>query len=74
MVLLAADGVAVEAVYEPADCGAEVTENAAGRVPVTVVAHGFTGSARRPHVRRAAAAFRRHGAVITFSFRGHGAS
>ncbi|NEE59319.1 alpha/beta hydrolase, partial [Streptomyces sp. SID8455] len=48
MVLLAADGVAVEAVYEPADCGAEVTENAAGRVPVTVVAHGFTGSARRP--------------------------
>lgn len=74
VVLLAADGVAVEAVYEPADCGAEVTENAAGRVPVTVVAHGFTGSARRPHVRRAAAAFRRHGAVITFSFRGHGAS
>ncbi|WP_436738069.1 alpha/beta hydrolase [Streptomyces sp. BBFR102] len=72
--LLAADGVAIEAVYEPADGDADVTEDAAGRVPVTVVAHGFTGSATRPHVRRAAAVFRRHGAVVTFSFRGHGAS
>ncbi|MFE1150855.1 alpha/beta hydrolase [Streptomyces albidoflavus] len=74
MVLLAADGVAIEAVYEPADVDADVTQDAAGRVPVTVVAHGFTGSAGRPHVRRAAAVFRRYGAVITFSFRGHGAS
>ncbi|PKR47195.1 alpha/beta hydrolase [Streptomyces sp. EAG2] len=74
MVLLAADGVAIEAVYEPADFDADVTQDAAGRVPVTVVAHGFTGSAGRPHVRRAAAVFRRYGAVITFSFRGHGAS
>ncbi|MEU6434533.1 alpha/beta fold hydrolase [Streptomyces albidoflavus] len=74
MVLLAADGVAIEAVYEPADFDADVTHDAAGRVPVTVVAHGFTGSAGRPHVRRAAAVFRRYGAVITFSFRGHGAS
>ncbi|WP_107425398.1 alpha/beta fold hydrolase, partial [Streptomyces albidoflavus] len=74
MVLLAADGVAIEAVYEPADSDADVTHDAAGRVPVTVVAHGFTGSAGRPHVRRAAAVFRRYGAVITFSFRGHGAS
>ncbi|MHC8562397.1 hypothetical protein ACW23B_13715 [Streptomyces albidoflavus] len=45
MVLLAADGVAIEAVYEPADFDADVTQDAAGRVPVTVVAHGFTGSA-----------------------------
>ncbi|BDH52407.1 alpha/beta hydrolase [Streptomyces albus] len=74
MVLLAADGVAIEAVHEPADFDADVTHDAAGRVPVTVVAHGFTGSAGRPHVRRAAAVFRRYGAVITFSFRGHGAS
>ncbi|MCR0988452.1 alpha/beta hydrolase [Streptomyces albidoflavus] len=74
MVLLAADGVAIEAVYEPADFDADVTRDAAGRVPVTVVAHGFTGSVGRPHVRRAAAVFRRYGAVITFSFRGHGAS
>ncbi len=41
---------------------------------VFVVAHGFTGDADRPHVRRIAAAFARHGAVVTFSFRGHGAS
>lgn len=45
MVLLAADGVAIEAVHEPADFDADVTHDAAGRVPVTVVAHGFTGSA-----------------------------
>lgn len=39
-----------------------------------VVAHGFTGDADRPHVRRIAEAFAHHGAVVTFSFRGHGAS
>ncbi|MFD4989616.1 alpha/beta hydrolase [Streptomyces sp. NPDC058372] len=74
MVLLAADGVALEAVYEPADSGADLSGEPTDRVPVTVVAHGFTGSAGRPHVRRAAAVFRRYGAVVTFSFRGHGAS
>jgi pimeloyl-ACP methyl ester carboxylesterase len=41
---------------------------------VFVVAHGFTGDATRPHVRRVAGAFARYGAVVTFSFRGHGAS
>ncbi|MER8002796.1 alpha/beta fold hydrolase [Streptomyces sp. NPDC095613] len=39
-----------------------------------VLAHGFTGSADKPAVRRAAGVFRRHAAVITFSFRGHGRS
>ncbi|KUL70982.1 hydrolase [Streptomyces sp. NRRL WC-3605] len=39
-----------------------------------VVAHGFTGDADRPHVRRVAGVLRRYGAVVTFSFRGHGAS
>lgn len=39
-----------------------------------VVAHGFTGDATRPHVRRVAETFARYGAVVTFSFRGHGAS
>ncbi|MFB7592022.1 alpha/beta hydrolase [Streptomyces sp. NPDC056169] len=61
------DGVRIEAVYEPS--GASVTETA------VVVAHGFTGSADRPAVRRAARAFAERGAaVVTFSFRGHGGS
>ncbi|MET9748560.1 MULTISPECIES: alpha/beta hydrolase [Streptomyces] len=66
--LRTADGVLVDAVHEP---------GAAPGAPadlVFVVAHGFTGDADRPHVRRIAAALARHGAVVTFSFRGHGAS
>ncbi|HET9381250.1 MAG TPA: alpha/beta fold hydrolase, partial [Streptomyces sp.] len=39
-----------------------------------VVAHGFTGDVDRPHVRRVAGVLARYGAVVTFSFRGHGAS
>ncbi|MET9372565.1 alpha/beta fold hydrolase [Streptomyces sp. NPDC002992] len=60
------DGVRIEAVYEP--CTAGVTET------VIVLAHGFTGSADRPAVRRAAKTLARHAAVVTFSFRGHGRS
>jgi pimeloyl-ACP methyl ester carboxylesterase len=41
---------------------------------VVVVAHGFTGSVDRAAVRRAAGVFARDAAVVTFSFRGHGAS
>ncbi|MEU6104054.1 alpha/beta hydrolase [Streptomyces flaveolus] len=66
--LRTSDGVRIDAVYDPGpDRG-----DAAGLV--FVVAHGFTGDADRPHVRRIAEAFARHGAVVTFSFRGHGAS
>lgn len=39
-----------------------------------MVAHGFTGHVDRPHVRRVARVLARYGAVVTFSFRGHGAS
>lgn len=39
-----------------------------------VVAHGFTGSWRRPSVRRITSIFNRVGGVIGFDFRGHGAS
>ncbi|MER5202933.1 alpha/beta fold hydrolase [Streptomyces sp. NPDC002825] len=61
------DGVRIEAVYEPS--GASVTDSA------VVLAHGFTGSADRPAVRRAARALAARGAaVVTFSFRGHGRS
>ncbi|MFC8003897.1 alpha/beta hydrolase [Streptomyces olivaceus] len=66
--LRTADGVPIDAVYEPG-----ATDRGASDL-VFVVAHGFTGDADRPHVRRIAAAFARHGAVVTFSFRGHGAS
>lgn len=39
-----------------------------------VVAHGFTGSWRRPPVRRVGALLSRYGRVLAFDFRGHGAS
>ncbi|MEZ3182490.1 alpha/beta fold hydrolase [Streptomyces pimonensis] len=64
--LRTADGVAIDSVYEPGD--------PPFRDLVFVIAHGFTGHADRPHVRRAARAFARYGGVVTFSFRGHGAS
>ncbi|WP_055533105.1 alpha/beta hydrolase [Streptomyces graminilatus] len=67
------DGVTIDAVYEPVgvvyDASAPHSDHLA-----FVVAHGFTGAADRPHVRRVAAAFAQYGAVVTFSFRGHGAS
>lgn len=78
--LRTSDGVRIDAVYEPAACLRESDgfgrPGAAepSRRPVFVVAHGFTGDADRPHVRRIAGALARYGAVVTFSFRGHGAS
>ncbi|MDF3300333.1 alpha/beta hydrolase [Streptomyces tropicalis] len=68
MYLRTADGVDVDARYEPGAAGS------APGGPVFVVAHGFTGDLDRPQVRRVARALARHGAVVTFSFRGHGAS
>ncbi|MPY45671.1 alpha/beta hydrolase, partial [Streptomyces phyllanthi] len=71
------DGVPIDSVYEPGavvyDDG-DVTGTPPSRGLVFVVAHGFTGDLERPHVRRVARAFARYGAVVTFSFRGHGAS
>ncbi|MFE9406025.1 alpha/beta hydrolase [Streptomyces sp. NPDC006530] len=64
--LRTSDGVRIEAVYTPWMRGACDT--------AIVVAHGFTGSADRPAVRRAAGVFAQYAAVITFSFRGHGRS
>ncbi|MFB7357972.1 alpha/beta hydrolase [Streptomyces gardneri] len=55
--------------------GTDVTGTDAVAGTAVVVAHGFTGSADRPAVRRAARAFAERGAaVVTFSFRGHGGS
>jgi len=71
--LHAADGVTINSVYDPP---ASVYDASAppARSPVFVIAHGFTGDVDRPHVRRVAEAFTQYGAVVTFSFRGHGAS
>jgi pimeloyl-ACP methyl ester carboxylesterase len=41
---------------------------------VFVLCHGFTGSSRRPAVRRLAARLTRYGGVIALDFRGHGRS
>ncbi|MFF3415164.1 alpha/beta hydrolase family protein [Streptomyces sp. NPDC002698] len=60
------DGVTIDAAYDP---GAESSGDLA-----FIVAHGFTGGLDRPHVRRAAGVLAREGAVVTFSFRGHGGS
>jgi pimeloyl-ACP methyl ester carboxylesterase len=61
--LTTTDGVAIDARHDPGPRGLAF-----------VLAHGFTGSWRRPAVRRAAAHFARHGGVVTFDFRGHGRS
>ncbi|MEW2572927.1 alpha/beta fold hydrolase [Streptomyces sp. NPDC047070] len=82
--LRTADGVTIDAAYEPArntsdtsgTSGTAAGSDASGPGTslVIVVAHGFTGDLDRPHVRRAATAFARYAAVVTFTFRGHGAS
>ncbi|MGI5426801.1 alpha/beta hydrolase [Streptomyces sp. CA-179760] len=71
--LRTADGVTIDAVYDPGTAVYDASGTPSAH-PVFVVAHGFTGAVDRPHVRRVAEAFARHGAVVTFSFRGHGAS
>ncbi|MEU5834311.1 alpha/beta fold hydrolase [Streptomyces diacarni] len=80
--LRAADGVRIEAAYTPyaaprprEDSGtaARPADGEAGPGAL-VLAHGFTGALDKPALRRAATAFSRHAAVVTFSFRGHGRS
>lgn len=68
------DGVMIEAVYDPCTGDDGAARDADGPGTVIVVAHGFTGSADRPAVRRAVEVFSQRAAVITFSFRGHGRS
>lgn len=62
--LISADGVRLSAVHHADDA----------RDLVFVVAHGFTGSWRRPKVAAVMATLRRFGGVVGFDFRGHGAS
>ncbi|QNP71361.1 alpha/beta fold hydrolase [Streptomyces roseirectus] len=81
--LSTADGVLIDSVYDPRSVvyetgalrdGENDTSGPPGDHLAFVVSHGFTGAADRPHVRRVAEALRRYGSVVTFSFRGHGAS
>jgi pimeloyl-ACP methyl ester carboxylesterase len=58
------DGVAIDACQD----------GQAGTGLAIVVAHGFTGSWRRPAVRRVVSLLSVHGGVISFDFRGHGRS
>ncbi|MCH6161090.1 alpha/beta fold hydrolase [Streptomyces marispadix] len=74
--LWTSDGVRIEAAYDPYEGGgrgrgARSTVRAPGAI---VLAHGFSGSVDRPALRRAVGVFTQYGAVITFSFRGHGRS
>jgi fermentation-respiration switch protein FrsA (DUF1100 family) len=61
------DGVAIDAHHDPGP------REANGRLGL-VVAHGFTGSWRRPAVRRVVSELAGVGGVVTFDFRGHGRS
>jgi pimeloyl-ACP methyl ester carboxylesterase len=65
-VLATEDGVAIDACHDPQARGE-------GGLAV-VVGHGFTGSWRRPAVRRVAGVLTDVAGVVTFDFRGHGRS
>ncbi|MFJ2739395.1 alpha/beta hydrolase [Streptomyces sp. NPDC087440] len=68
------DFVPIEALYEPGPTAGQDPPPHPAQVPLFVLAHGFSGSLERPALQRAAAVFAQYGAVITFSFRGHGRS
>ncbi|WP_189814573.1 alpha/beta hydrolase [Streptomyces olivaceoviridis] len=75
--LRTADGIPIDSVYDPPPVVYDTLPDAsrtASRDLVFVIAHGFTGDVDRPHVRRVAGVLRGYGAVVTFSFRGHGRS
>ncbi|MFE3036140.1 alpha/beta hydrolase [Streptomyces canus] len=67
------DGVTIDSVYDPPSFVYDASRPPA-RDLVFVIAHGFTGDVDRPHVRRVVEALTGYGGVVTFSFRGHGAS
>ncbi|WP_202516695.1 alpha/beta fold hydrolase [Streptomyces sp. SID161] len=69
-----ADPHAPDASPSPSVPAAVPSAGSSARGLVFVVAHGFTGDVDRPHVRRVAGVLRAYGAVVTFSFRGHGRS
>lgn len=64
--LVTSDGVTIEAVHEP---GPGSRSGLA-----FIVAHGFTGSWRKPSVRAVVNGLSSYGGVLSFDFRGHGNS
>lgn len=66
-VLVTADGERLSARHDPPSAGADPDL-------AFVVAHGFTGSWRRPDVEAVVALLRDCGGAVSFDFRGHGAS
>jgi len=81
--LKAADGVPIDACHDPASMDTAsvdavsvdaVSVDRAARSQALVVAHGFTGSWRRPSLRRIASVLAATGGVVSFDFRGHGRS
>lgn len=66
-VVTTTDGVRVSVQHDPALAGADPAL-------CFVVAHGFTGSWRRPDVHAIARVLAADGAVVSFDFRGHGGS
>jgi pimeloyl-ACP methyl ester carboxylesterase len=68
--LLTSDGVRISAHHDPASNAVEGPP----RDLVIVTAHGFTMSWRSPASRRIAMLLQQHAGVVSFDFRGHGAS
>jgi len=63
MEIFTTDGVSIDAYHDPGPQELAI-----------VVAHGFTGSWRRPSMRRVAAELNTVAGVVSFDFRGHGRS
>ncbi|MGZ4613820.1 MAG: alpha/beta hydrolase [Kineosporiaceae bacterium] len=66
--LLAADGVRISARHDAPEPQAPAPDLG------LVVAHGFTGAWRRPGLRAIVGVLAEHAGVVSFDFRGHGAS
>ena len=69
--LLTADGVRIRAEHLPCRAGSSGRDE---RDLALVVAHGFTGSLRRPALRTVLHALSARCGVVAFDFRGHGGS
>jgi pimeloyl-ACP methyl ester carboxylesterase len=72
--LLTSDGVRIHATHLTRTPASDGSGSGAGDDLALVVAHGFTGSLRRPTLQAVLTAFREHAGVVAFDFRGHGRS
>lgn len=73
--LTTADGVRLDACWQAPRAGADPgASSATGPRLAIVLAHGFTGSWRRPAMTQVAEVLRGYGHVLSFDFRGHGRS